>query len=144
MSIVAALRGFPRLGAHLSRCSQAAWKVLLSNKIIADDPSLSGKVDTSGGEIWLEAVVQRPVHGSFFGNSGEVVRLMALGGAGLARLARFHVDEDLAAGRLVPVLEEFSPGDAEDIHAVYAGPERLSSRIRCFVDFLAVHAAVRG
>ena len=90
------------------------------------------------------AVVQRPVHGSFFGNSGEVVRLMALGGAGLARLARFHVDEDLAAGRLVPVLEEFSPGDAEDIHALYAGPERLSSRIRCFVDFLAVHAAVRG
>ncbi len=90
------------------------------------------------------AVSQRPVHGNFFGNSGEVVRLMALGGAGLARLARFHVDEDIAAGRLVPVLEEFSPGDAEDVHALYAGHERLSSRIRCFVDFLAAHAVVRG
>jgi DNA-binding transcriptional LysR family regulator len=90
------------------------------------------------------AVSQRPVHGNFFGNSGEVVRLMALGGAGLARLARFHVDEDIAAGRLVPVLEDFSPGDAEDIHALYAGHERLSSRIRCFVDFLAAHALVRG
>ncbi|AWB21471.1 LysR family transcriptional regulator [Methylobacterium currus] len=90
------------------------------------------------------AVSQRPVHGNFFGNSGEVVRLMALGGAGLARLARFHVDEDIAAGRLVPVLEDFSPGDAEDIHALYAGHERLSSRIRCFVDFLAAHAMVRG
>lgn len=89
-------------------------------------------------------VVQRPVHGRFFGNSGEVVRLMALGGAGLARLARFHVDEDIAAGRLVPVLDDFSPGDAEDIHALYAGHERLSSRIRCFVDFLAAHAVVRG
>ncbi|MGX7704254.1 LysR substrate-binding domain-containing protein [Methylobacterium sp. Gmos1] len=90
------------------------------------------------------AVSQRPVHGNFFGNSGEVVRLMALGGAGLARLARFHVDEDIAAGRLVTVLEDFSPGDAEDIHALYAGHERLSSRIRCFVDFLAAHAVVRG
>jgi DNA-binding transcriptional LysR family regulator len=90
------------------------------------------------------AVSQRPVHGNFFGNSGEVVRLMALGGAGLARLARFHVDEDIAAGRLVPVLDAFSPGDAEDIHALYAGHERLSSRIRCFVDFLAAHAAVRA
>ncbi|AWN48305.1 LysR family transcriptional regulator [Methylobacterium terrae] len=90
------------------------------------------------------AVSQRPVHGNFFGNSGEVVRMMALGGAGLARLARFHVDEDIAAGRLVPVLEAFSPGDAEDIHALYAGHERLSSRIRCFVDFLSAHAVLRA
>lgn len=90
------------------------------------------------------AVSQRPVHGNFFGNSGEVVRMMALGGAGLARLARFHVDEDIAAGRLVPVLEAFSPGDVEDIHALYVGHERLSSRIRCFVDFLSAHAALRA
>ncbi|KMO14390.1 LysR family transcriptional regulator [Methylobacterium platani] len=90
------------------------------------------------------AVVQRPVHGSFFGNSGEAVRRMALGGAGLARLARFHVDEDIAEGRLVPVLDAFNPGDSEDIHALYAGHERLSSRIRCFVDFLAAHASVRA
>ncbi|MBK3396190.1 MULTISPECIES: LysR substrate-binding domain-containing protein [Methylobacterium] len=89
------------------------------------------------------AVSQRPVRGNFLGNSGEVARRMALGGAGLARLARFHVEDDLLAGRLVPVLEAFSPGDAEDIHALYAGQERLSRRIRCFVDFLAAHAALR-
>lgn len=88
-------------------------------------------------------VSQRPIQGNFFGNSGEVVRIMALGGAGFARLARFHVASDLAAGRLVPVLEAFNPGDAEDIHALYVGHARLSLRIRAFVDFLAAHAAVR-
>jgi DNA-binding transcriptional LysR family regulator len=87
-------------------------------------------------------VRQRPIHGNFFGNSGEVVRLMALGGAGIARLARFHIEADLAAGRLVPVLEAFDPREAEDIHAVYVGHARLSLRIRAFVDFLAAHATV--
>ncbi|GJD54800.1 LysR family transcriptional regulator [Methylobacterium dankookense] len=85
---------------------------------------------------------QRPIQGNFFGNSGEVVRLMALGGAGIARLALFHVASDLAAGRLVPVLEAFNPGDAEDVHALYVGHARLSGRTRAFVDFLAAHATV--
>ncbi|MGU3547018.1 LysR family transcriptional regulator [Methylobacterium sp. A52T] len=85
---------------------------------------------------------QRPIQGNFYGNSGEVVRLMALGGAGVARLARFHVAADLAAGRLVPVLEAFNPGDAEDVHVLYVGHARLALRIRSFVDFLAAHATV--
>ena len=85
---------------------------------------------------------QRPIQGNFYGNSGEVVRLMALGGAGIARLARFHVAADLAAGRLVPVLEAFNPGDAEDVHVLYVGHARLALRIRSFVDFLAAHATV--
>ncbi|MEN3227227.1 LysR substrate-binding domain-containing protein [Methylorubrum rhodesianum] len=90
------------------------------------------------------AVSQRPIQGNFFGNSGEVVRLMALGGAGIARLARFHVAADLSAGHLVPVLEPFNPGDAEDVHALYVGHARLALRIRSFVDFLAAHATVDG
>ncbi|WP_449409419.1 LysR family transcriptional regulator [Methylobacterium komagatae] len=89
-------------------------------------------------------VSQRPIQGNFFGNSGEVVRLMALGGAGLARFGRFHVSADLAAGRLVPVLEPFNPGDTEEIHALYVGHARLALRIRAFVDYLATHATVEG
>ena len=80
--------------------------------------------------------VQRPVHGSFFGNSGEVVRLMAVAGGGIARHGRFHVAQDLAAGRLVEVLADFNPGDGEDIHALYAPEDRAAARIRAFLDFL--------
>jgi DNA-binding transcriptional LysR family regulator len=81
-------------------------------------------------------IVQRPVEGPFFGNSGEVVRDMAVAGGGIARLARFHVAADLASGRLVEVLGRFSPGDGEDIHALYDGHQRLALRIRAFLDFL--------
>ncbi|WP_407177945.1 LysR family transcriptional regulator [Bradyrhizobium sp. STM 3562] len=73
-------------------------------------------------------------------SDGEAVRLLALGGAGLARLALFHVGPDIDAGRLVPVLQNYNPGDREDIHAVYAGHGGpLPARVRAFIDFLAKH-----
>lgn len=84
-------------------------------------------------------VVQRPVDGGFLGNSGEVVRLMAVAGGGIARLGHFHVAADLAAGRLKQILQDFNPGDHEDIHALYVGHQRLASRIRAFLDFLDAH-----
>jgi DNA-binding transcriptional LysR family regulator len=56
---------------------------------------------------------------------------------GLARLGRFHVEPDLAAGRLVPVLEAYDADDRELIHAVFASHEHMAGRIRAFVDFLA-------
>ncbi len=71
-------------------------------------------------------------------SDGEAARLLALGGAGLARLALFHIGADIEAGRLVPVLEEFNPGDREDIHAVYLGQGGpLPARVREFITFLS-------
>ncbi len=71
-------------------------------------------------------------------SDGEAARLLALGGVGLARLALVHIGPDIAAGRLVPVLERFNPGDREDIHAVFLGQKApLPARVRAFVDFLA-------
>ncbi len=87
-------------------------------------------------------VIQRPVEGPFLGNSGEVVRMMAAAGGGIARLGRFHAAPDIATGRLMPVLEAYNPGDGEDIHALYAGHERLSLRVRAFLDFLEANLAL--
>ena len=71
-------------------------------------------------------------------SDGDAARLFALGGVGLARLARFQVEADIAAGALVPVLERMNPGGSEDIHAVYlGGPGPLPARVRAFVDFIA-------
>lgn len=89
-------------------------------------------------------VMQRPVHGSFFGNSGEVVRQMAVAGGGIARHGRFHVAQDLAAGRLVEVLPDYNPGDGEDIHALYAPEDRAAARIRAFLDFLDEELVIEG
>ena len=46
--------------------------------------------------------------------------------------------DDIDAGRLVAVLEDFNPGDEEPTHAVYVGQGRhLPARVRAFLDFLA-------
>ncbi|MCM0150446.1 LysR family transcriptional regulator [Photobacterium galatheae] len=73
------------------------------------------------------------------GSSGETVRQLCLSGNGLALLSNFMVCHDLAAGRLVSVLEAdiATPNDREAIHAVYYRNTALSPRIRAFLDFIA-------
>lgn len=85
-----------------------------------------------------------PLNGRVQVNNGETVRKLAVAGLGLARLARFHVQPDVDAGLLVPVLEDFNPGDVETFNAVYVGHEHLAARIRAFVDFLAENMKVGG
>lgn len=76
---------------------------------------------------------------------GETARALAVGGVGLARLGLFHVGEDIAAGRLVPLLEDFNPGDREETHAIYLGQGGpLPARVRVFVDFLAANVRMQG
>jgi DNA-binding transcriptional LysR family regulator len=78
-------------------------------------------------------------------SDGEAARRFVLGGVGLARLSQFHIGPDIEAGWLVPVLEEFNPGDREDIHAVFlGGGGPLPARVRAFVDFLAEHVRIEG
>ena len=76
------------------------------------------------------------IAGNFLGNSGEALRLMCLGGAGIARLGEFLIGADVRAGRLVPLLQNYIPTDSEDVHALYIGHARLAARVRVFMDFL--------
>ena len=89
-------------------------------------------------------VVQRPVEGKFFGNSGEVVRQLAVAGCGIARHGYFHVESDVKAGRLVEVLGDYNPSDGEDIHALYAAEDRSAARVRAFLDFLDEAVVMEG
>jgi len=82
-------------------------------------------------------LIDVPVRGGVRASDGEALRQLAVAGAGLARLSRYHIQADLDAGRLVPVLEKFNPRDMAPIHAVYLGKvERLPSRVRAVLDFL--------
>jgi DNA-binding transcriptional LysR family regulator len=79
-----------------------------------------------------------PVAGRVQASDGEALRQLALGGAGLVRLAAFTVREDIASGRLCPVLEQLNPCDTEAFHAVHIGHGGpLPSRVRVLLDFLA-------
>ena len=69
-------------------------------------------------------------------SDGESMRLLVLTGLGISRLSLFHIGPDVEAGRLVPVLEAYNPGDTESIHAVYVGGGHLPARVRAFLDYL--------
>ena len=68
---------------------------------------------------------------------GEISRRLALAGQGITQLTLFHIRPDIDAGRLVPVLEAYNPGDVEEVNVVYVGHGgRLPARVRAFIDFL--------
>ena len=84
-----------------------------------------------------------PPNGSVQASDGEALRHLAIGGAGLARLASFTVRADIAAGRLVAVMQASNPGDLEEVHAVFIGQGgHLPARVRALLDFLAETARV--
>ncbi|MCK0208001.1 LysR family transcriptional regulator [Starkeya koreensis] len=95
-------------------------------------------VDPATGEAYAVAV-----SGNLEGNSGSMVRRLALDGLGLARIARYVAEPEIRAGRLVPVLETYNGRDIEMLHAVFLGHDHLVARIRAFVDFLVARIGHR-
>lgn len=77
------------------------------------------------------------VKGNIEANNGETLGQLAANGVGIARVGAFSVAGEIAAGRLVPILEVYNPGDIELIHAVFVGGANTPARVRVFVDFLA-------
>ncbi len=81
------------------------------------------------------------VEGGIVANNGETLGQLAAAGAGITRVGRFSVAAEIADGRLVPLLEEYNPGDVELIHAVFVGGATIPARVRAFVDFLVERLA---
>jgi DNA-binding transcriptional LysR family regulator len=75
--------------------------------------------------------------GNLIVNHLEAQRVIVLQGAGIAVLGTEVIGEDLAAGRLVPLLVDDVPPRELPIHVVYASRRHLSAKVRSFVDFLA-------
>ena len=115
-----ARRGVPRrpqeLAAHncLSLGQQRGWTLR----------------EAAGGEV-----ANFKVAGSFECNDGAVLHEWALAGAGLAWRSLWEVGGDLAAGRLVAVLDEFA-APPMGIYAVFPQRRQLPLRVRVFIDAL--------
>ena len=77
-----------------------------------------------------------PVQGNIEANNGETLGQLAAAGVGIARVGAFSIAEEIASGQVVPILEDYNPGDVEAIHAVFAGGANTPARVRVFVDFL--------
>lgn len=83
------------------------------------------------------AVEWIPIKGSIEANNGETLAQLAVLGMGIVRLGEFLVVPNIETGRLIPILQDFNPGDAEDVHAIFVGGSHTPARVRAFVDFLA-------
>jgi DNA-binding transcriptional LysR family regulator len=71
-------------------------------------------------------------------SNGESLRQLALTGNGIACLSGFMVNEDLAAGRLVKLLEaeRITLAEREQINAVYYKSSTVARRISAFIEFI--------
>jgi DNA-binding transcriptional LysR family regulator len=57
-------------------------------------------------------------------------------GVGITRVGTETVQDQIRSGALVPLLEEFNPGDVEEINAVFVGGAHAPVRVRRFVDYV--------
>ena len=80
------------------------------------------------------------VRGRLRTDDKDCMRDAALAGAGIVHIASWLVSEDVAAGRLVPLLQDFGPPPARAperaIHAVRMPGRSHAAKLRLFIDHL--------
>jgi DNA-binding transcriptional LysR family regulator len=76
------------------------------------------------------------VQGNWRSNNGRALLQAAKQGLGLVQLPSFYLEEDIAAGNLATVLDDYNPTDT-GVWAVYPHNRHLTAKVRLFVNFLA-------
>ena len=76
-------------------------------------------------------------------SDGQVLHAWCLAGQGIAWRSTWEVEEDIAAGRLVPVLEAFA-APPNGIFAVFPQRKHLPLRLRLWLDYLKAQYARPG
>ena len=75
------------------------------------------------------------VDGALSSNDGSIVLQWALDGRGIVARSEWEISGHIERGELLPLLAEWALPNA-DIHAIYLERNRLSAKLRTFVDFL--------
>ena len=71
----------------------------------------------------------------FRSNNGQALRVAALHGFGIVMQAEILLADDIAAGRLVPLLADYVPAP-RPMHLVYARDRQPTPKLTTFIDFL--------
>jgi len=79
--------------------------------------------------------VSVPINGRYKVTSSLAVRDALRAGFGISLTPRLYVRDDLAAGRLVALLEEWTPVETT-LYAIYPSARHVQAKVRAFVDFL--------
>lgn len=81
-----------------------------------------------------------PVQGLLESNDGQVLRAAALKGLGILVQPSYIVYEDIVAGRLVPVLNDWDLPRLQ-INLAYPSRRHLPAKTRCFIEFMLTEFA---
>jgi len=86
---------------------------------------------------WLFRVEEEerywPVSCAYSSNDGSAIISVARDGAGIAQMMSYQVITDIAAGKLTPALEQYTPHPLP-VHAVYPGGRLLPAKVRALLD----------
>jgi DNA-binding transcriptional LysR family regulator len=118
--------GAPKKLADLSRHNYLQYAGVAA-------PEFASSASDGGARVRLS--------GNLIVNHLEAQRVLVLQGAGIAMLGTEVIGDDLATGRLLPLLVAESPPRELPIHVVYASRRHLSAKVRSFVDFFAARFA---
>ena len=86
-----------------------------------------------------ERTVQR-VRGSVKANNGDLLRALAVAGQGIIFQPAFVVGSEIAAGKLVPILEGFVPLP-RTAFAIYPSSRFIPGKVRALTDIIAAELA---
>ena len=100
----------------------------------AQGRQMGGVLTDAVGDQDHEVVYLKP-GGPLDCSDGQVLHDWCLGGYGIAWRSTWEVESEIAAGLLVPVLEEFA-APANGIYAVFPQRKHLPLRVRLWIDFL--------
>ena len=80
------------------------------------------------------------VQGLLESNDGQILRAAALDGLGILVQPTYIVYDDMVAGRLVPVLDDWDLPRLT-VNLAYPSRKHLSAKVRTFIDFMVEHFA---
>ncbi|WP_256585727.1 LysR substrate-binding domain-containing protein [Pseudomonas sp. FW305-70] len=75
------------------------------------------------------------IKGNAQSNNSEAIRELVLGGLGIALSPVWLFSEDLKAGRVTAILQDYT-AESLPIHAVSPANRRQSARVKAFVDYM--------
>jgi DNA-binding transcriptional LysR family regulator len=116
--------GMPRDLDELARHRAVVWRSPTSGRVQGLDFMLDGQQRTID------------LAGSVTVNQGEIYVACCHAGLGIVQLPRYHVQAELAAGRVLEVLPQYPP-PSMPVSVLYPAQRQLSARVRVFVDWLA-------
>jgi DNA-binding transcriptional LysR family regulator len=129
------------------RIASSRWVICASPGYLAERGSPASPADLGRHEClnfsmqtkwnsWSSVVGTPNAEGGIVANQGDMLLALARAGAGIVRLAEFHISEDLRSGRLVQLFPDEQDQTEEPIYVLYQERRNLSPRIRAFVDFV--------